>query len=507
MTGAELWTTAAVFGPLLAALVALGGRPWTLKAGLALGSGTALAGSLGLWVEVTRQGPVRHLLGGWGAPLGIELWADGFSVAMLTVTAVVGAAVSLYSLSYFGDLSELDAGASPAGRAARYFAPLWLLLWAALNGIYLSADLFNLYVSLEILGLAAAALVTLAVTPKATVAGMRYLIVSLVGSMLFLLGVALLYTEFGTLSLEELAAAAPAGPMAAASLALMTVGMAAKTALFPLHAWLPPAHAGAPAPASALLSAVVVKGSFFILVRLWFAVYGGASDGGLLLMGGLGAAAILWGSVLALRQRSLKRVIAYSTVAQLGYLFIMFPLLAPEGLGAGGASGPASPEWSDDAWTGGILLALSHALAKAAMFMAAGNMTYAVARDALRDISGVAHRLPMSFLAFGLGGLSLAGLPPSAGFVGKWLLLREAISAGGWFWVAIITIGGLLTIAYVLMVLRHALDLKASSGDFRPVPKRMEWAALLLALAAATLGVRATETFQILLQGGVTPWS
>ena len=506
MTGAELWTTAVVFGPLLASLVALGGRAWTLRAGLALGSATALAGSFGLWVEVTREGPVRHLLGGWGAPLGIELWADGFSVVMLAVTAVVGAAVSLYSTSYFGDLSQLDAEKSPAGRAARYFAPLWLLLWSALNGIYLSADLFNLYVTLEILGLAAAALVTLAVTPKATVAGMRYLIVSLVGSMLFLLGVALLYTEVGTLSLEELAAADLSGSMATSSLALMTVGMAAKTALFPLHGWLPPAHAGAPAPASALLSAVVVKGSFFILVRLWFAVYGGGSDGGLLLMGGLGAAAILWGSVLALRQRSLKRVIAYSTVAQLGYLFIMFPLLAPEGLSLAG-SGEGSAGWSNDAWTGGILLALSHALAKAAMFMAAGNMTYAVAKDALRDISGVAHRLPMSFLAFGLGGLSLAGLPPSAGFVGKWLLLREALAARGWFWVAVITAGGLLTIAYVLMVLRHALDREASSGEFRPVPKRMEWAALLLALAAATLGVRPTETFQILLQGGVQPWS
>lgn len=500
MSGAELWTTMAVFGPLLASLVALGGRPVHLRAGLALGSATALAGGVGLWREVALEGPVRHLLGGWGAPLGIELWADGFSVVMLTVTAFVGAAVSLYSLSYFGDLSELDPDESPAGRAARYFSPLWLLLWSALNGIYLSADLFNLYVTLEILGLAAAALVTLAVTPRATVAGMRYLIVSLVGSMLFLLGVALLYTEYGTLALQELAEIAPSGPIAATSLALMTTGMLAKTALFPLHGWLPPAHAGAPAPASALLSAVVVKGSFFIVVRLWFAVYGGGSEPGLLVLGGLGAAAILWGSILALRQRSLKRLIAYSTVAQLGYLFVMFPLLAPEGLG-----GP-EPVWSDDAWTGGILLALSHALAKAAMFLAAGNMSYAVARDQLRDIAGVAHRLPMSFLAFGLGGLSLAGLPPSAGFVGKWLLLREALESGGWFWVAIITVGGLLTIAYVLMVLRHALDLEASEGSFRHVPARMEWAALVLALGAAGLGIRATETFRILLEGGVQPW-
>lgn len=493
--GIEPWTAAAVLGPLVAALVALDGRASLVRAGLALGSLASAAGAAGLWAHVVGHGPARQSLGGWGQPLGIELVVDGSSVAFVAVTALVGAAISLYSSAYFGDLSHLSLRESPAGRGARFFAPLWLLVWSALNGIFLSGDVFNLYVGLEILGLAAAAIVTLAVTSQATVAGMRYLVVSLVGSLLYLLGVVLLYIEHGTLSLAGLAAGAPGGALSVAALAVMSAGLAAKSALFPFHAWLPPAHAGAPAPGSALLSALVVKGSFFVLLRLWSGVLGGGAPGGLLVLGLLGGAAILWGSGLALRQRSLKRLIAYSTVAQLGYLFVMFPLLVP-----------ASGERNQDAWVGGLLLALSHALAKAAMFLAAGNMTYAVARDSLRAISGIAHRLPMSFLAFGIGGLGLAGLPPSAGFLGKWLLLRAALEEGRWGWAALIAAGGLLTAAYVLVVLRYALQVRATPAGFRPVPRRMEWSALILALAALVLGVRAAEVVDLLLAGDSGGW-
>jgi multicomponent Na+:H+ antiporter subunit D len=490
-----LWTSLAVMGPLLAGLVALEGRPRMIRIALALGSGSALAAAAGLWLTVAEHGVVRHALGGWGQPLGIELRADGVSVVLLAMTALVGAAISLYSTSYFGDLTHLAARHSPAGRAARYFAPLWLSLWAALNGIYLSGDLFNLYVMLEILGLTAAAVVTLAVTPKATVAGMRYLLVSLVGSILFLLGVALLYLSYGTLSLEGLAALSPTGPLPAVALAAMTAGLAAKTALFPLHGWLPPAHAAAPAPGSALLSALVVKGSFFIMVRLWVEVYGGGSRAGVLVLGVLGGIAILWGSLLALRQRSLKRLIAYSTVAQLGYLFVMFPLLFPDG----GLS--RGWEWAGDAWSGGIYHALAHGVAKAAMFLAAGSMTYAVADDAIASISGIAHRLPMTFLAFGLAGLSLAGIPPSGGFVAKWLLLRSAVGSGQWAWAIIITAGGLLTLAYVLMVLRYAVHQAETPEVFRPVPPRMEWAAMGLAVISVLLGLQAAGILSLLEVG------
>jgi multicomponent Na+:H+ antiporter subunit D len=513
------WTTLAVMGPLLAALVALRGSPWALRIGLVLGSLASLVASVGMVAALVEMGilgggetaagaAIRNPLGGWGAPLGIELRADGLAVVMVALTAFTGSLVSLYASAYFGDLSALPDEDAPAGRGARFFAPLWLLLWSSLNGIYLSADLFNLYVMLEVLGIGAAALVTLAVTSKATVAGMRYLLVSLAGSLLFLLGVALLYVEVGVLALPALAEARPSGPLPALALALITVGMAAKTALFPLHAWLPPAHAAAPAPGSAVLSALVVKGSFYIIVRLWVDVYGVGPGVGVLILGVLGAGAIIWGSLLALRQRSLKRLIAYSTAAHLGYLFVLFPLLAGAGDGVGGGSGGAGvggPEgpwsatgWNVDAWTGGLYHALSHAVAKAAMFLAAGSMTYAVARDDLKAISGIAHRLPMSFLAFGLGGLCLAGLPPSGGFVAKWLLLRAALAQGAWGWALLLVVGGLLTLAYVLLVLRFALDRTEAPETFRPVPARMEAAALALALGAVALGVRATEILAFL---------
>lgn len=492
--GLVLWSAVAVMGPLLAGILALRGHPANLRAGLALGTATALGSVVGLWLAMAEDGPGYHSLGGWGAPLGIELRIDGLAVAMLAVTAVVGTAVGVYATGYFGDISHLEVRESPAGRGARYFAPLWLFLWAALNGIYLSGDLFNLYVSLEILGLSAAALVTLAVTSRSTVAGMRYLLISLVGSMLFLLGVALLYTSEGTLSLRVLTAAPLDGALPILALGVMTAGLAAKTALVPLHGWLPPAHAAAPAPASAVLSALVVKGSFYILLRLWGQVFAPGVEDGRMVLGILGGIAILWGSVLALRQVSLKRLIAYSTVAQLGYLFVLFPLLFE-----------ASGEWSRDAWTGGVYHLLGHALAKAAMFLAAGSMTYAVARDDIPSIAGVAHRLPMTFLAFGLGGLSLAGIPPTAGFVAKWLLLRAALDQGQWGWALVMAIGGLLTVAYVLMVLRYAAQSAEGPGEFRPVPRRMEWAAMSLALVAVALGFRATEILSLVEPAGLLP--
>jgi multicomponent Na+:H+ antiporter subunit D len=505
VTRVELWSTLSIVPPVVGAMLSLVGGRRSIGAGFATASAGSLAGALGLWVTVKDQGVVRHALGGWGRPLGIELYVDGLSVAFLGLAAVIGTAVSVYASVYFGDVRPLDERHAPGARAARYFAPLSLFLWAGLNGVFLSGDLFNLYVMLEIVGLSATALVTLAVTAKATEAGMRYLLVSLSGSMFFLLGIAILYIGHGTLSIEEMAAAGPSGPAAAVALAVMTVGLAAKTALFPLHAWLPPAHAAAPAPASAILSALVVKASFYIIVRLWIYVYGPSLAGSgaeyaFVLMGVLGAAAIVWGSLLALRQVSLKRLIAYSTVAQLGYLFVMFPLLMRSGLD------PASGGWSADAWGGGIYHALSHGLAKAAMFLAAGNMTYAVADDAIESISGVARRLPMSLLAFGLAGLSLAGVPPSGGFLAKWLLLGAALDGGRWGWAVVIAVGGLLTLAYVLMVARHAFHAPDDPGEFRDVPRRMEWAAMVLALLAVGLGVRAVEILDLLEIGGAATW-
>ena len=243
---------------------------------------------------------------------------------------------------------------------------------AALSLIFLGGDLFNLYVGLELLTFAAVPLVSLDGRPETLAAALRYLLFALFGSVFYLLGVALLYGAYGTLDIALLAPLVRPEPAVWLAAGLMTAGLLAKTALFPLHLWLPPAHANAPAAASAVLSGLVVKGSFFLVVRLWFDVF--ASLPGVIpgtILAALGSAAILSGSAVALRQARLKLLIAYSTVAQIGYLFIMFPL----------ASGP----WAADAFSGGIMQALSHAFAKAAMFLSAGLIAESLGHDRIAD--------------------------------------------------------------------------------------------------------------------------
>jgi formate hydrogenlyase subunit 3/multisubunit Na+/H+ antiporter MnhD subunit len=192
-------------------------------------------------------GAARYPIGGWDAPLGIVLTADGLSLLMLLMTAAVGLAVSLYAPGYFRGKT----------RQLADFWPLWLFLWAGLNGLYLSGDLFNLYVTLELVGLASVALAALAGGADALTGAMRYLLVSLVASLFYLLGVVLLYHGYGSLDIVFLAELVTPSPPLWAALGLITAGLLLKTALFPLHFWLPPAHASAAAPVSALLSALV----------------------------------------------------------------------------------------------------------------------------------------------------------------------------------------------------------------------------------------------------------
>jgi formate hydrogenlyase subunit 3/multisubunit Na+/H+ antiporter MnhD subunit len=276
--------------------------------------------------------------------------------------------------------------------------------------------------------------------------------------------------------------------------ALMTMGLLAKTALFPLHLWLPPAHAGAPAPGSAVLSALVVKGSFFLIVRLWFdAMPGLLNAAAAQLLATLGAGAILFGSVLALRQQRLKLLIAYSTIAQIGYLFFMFPL----------ATGLAANEpWSSVAWTGGWLQLFSHAFAKTAMFMAAGLIAEALGHDRIAELGGIGRALPITMFAFGLAGLSLMGVPPSGGFVAKWLLLSATVMEGQWWWSTVILVGGLLAGGYVFTVLGKALgNATVPLKLCAPVSRRREVVALTVALCAILLGLMPLKPSELLQIG------
>jgi len=318
-------------------------------------------------------------------------------------------------------------------------------------------------------------------------AALRYLLFALAGSMLYLLGAFLLYGVYGTLDIALLAAHVGGGLVTCVAAALMTAGLLAKTALFPLHLWLPPAHAGAPAAASALLSALVIKGAWFLILRLWLDVFPRIMTmPAAQILGALGASAIIIGNIVALRQTRLKLLIAYSTVAQVGYLFLMFPL----------ASGP----WAAEAFSGGVMQALSHAFAKAAMFLSAGLIAESLGHDRIAGLGGAGRAMPVTFLALGLGGLSLVGLPPSGGFAAKWLLMKASIEAGQWVWAVVMLAGGLLAGGYLYRVLAPAL-----SGDrpqLKSPPRRSrENVALALALAAVLLAFAPPAFFAFLQIG------
>jgi formate hydrogenlyase subunit 3/multisubunit Na+/H+ antiporter MnhD subunit len=463
------------FAGVLAAF-ALGGRNAQRVALLTILAGAGIAVAVAsAWL---REGDALvYLLGGWIPPLGVGLRADILAVVMIPAIAVVILGIGAYACAGF---------ATPAGvREARAPLVFWVLLlaiWGSLNLVFVSGDLFTLYVALELLTFAAVPLVSLDGKPETLRAALRYVLYALLGSVFYLLGAVLLYGAYGTLDIALLGERIESSPGVLAAAALMTVGLLAKTALFPLHLWLPPAHAGAPPAASAVLSGLVIKGSWFLVVRLWFDVLPGVvTASSAELLAAFGAGAILVGNVVALRQERLKLLVAYSTVAQIGYLFLMFPLAFDAG-GAGLERGGAL--------AGGMLQAISHAMAKAAMFMAAGLVYQALGHDRIAEFGGAARALPVTVLTFAVAGLALMGLPPSGAFAAKKLLLDAAAESGQWWWARVLDVGGFLTASYVVRVLAHAFAPAAKAIEPKaPASRLAEWAALALAITALALGL------------------
>jgi formate hydrogenlyase subunit 3/multisubunit Na+/H+ antiporter MnhD subunit len=465
--------------PMIGMLVAFaaGGRHVERAAFAIMPIGLAIA--IAIAVVLAKTGaPLVYLLGDWAPPLGIALRADGLSAVMMITTAVV-----ICSVGLFARVDFCTPAGSVEGRAPFAFWILLLAVWGALNTVFIGGDLFTLYVALELVTFAAVPLVSLDGRAETLQAALRYLLFALLGSVLYLVGTALIYAASGTLDVVLLSQRvySHSNPAMLVAAVLMTVGLLAKTALFPLHLWLPPAHAGAPAAASAILSALVVKASFFIIIRLWFdAMPGFPGFAATQLMAALGAAAIVLGSVVALRQQRLKLLIAYSTLAQIGYLFLMFPL----------AFSAASGQLERGvALAGGLLQAISHATAKAAMFMSAGVIYAALGRDNIAGLGGVGRALPMSVLAFALAGVALIGMPPSGAYLAKTLLLQRAAETEQWWWAVVIQAGGIFTSGYLLLVLAHALTPAGEPVAIHPPPLTAQAAALALALCSLLLGL------------------
>jgi multicomponent Na+:H+ antiporter subunit D len=443
--------------------------------------GAALTSLIGLGVvaAVVAEGPLEHILAGWDPPLGIALRADGLSAAFVALTSVVALAIA------FVAASEEAATGERAG-----FWVLSSLAWSGLNGVFLAGDLFNAYVALEILGLAAVGLVALG-GRGAPAAALRYLVVAVLGSLLFLLMVALVYGATGTLDIAQAAELLPP-ERARLPLALATLGLALKCALAPMHAWLPPAHAGAPAAVSPLLSALVVKGAFYLVLRLWTDLF--PIDAELALVAGLlGALGVVWGGLLALRQDHLKRIVAYSTVAQVGYLFLALPLLA-------------LPGQRDAMLAAAVTMALAHGLAKAAMFVAAGSLLLGTGTDHIDGLKGASRSQRMLTAGMMMATVSLIGLPLSLGFAAKWEYALVATETGSWWVLAVLVLGSLLAAAYlvrpVASLLRDADDTHKGprvTPAARPAAQRH--VPVILGLAAVVTGLLAAPLAQLVSIG------
>jgi len=388
--------------------------------------------SLALLAAASRSGPLVHLMGGWAAPVGIELRLDLFGAVVLFLIGGLNSLVMVYA--------SRDAAEETAPGVEPWYWSLLLVLLGAMSGIAVTKDLFNLFVMTEVSSIAACGIVAVSRRPAALEASFKYLILSAVGSGAILLGTGLLYAATGYLDIDrvsevlrEVAGSFPRVTMAA--LALYLVGFGLKAALFPLHVWLPDAHSTAPSPSSALLSGLVVKVYVVALVRLLYQVWGvelfSQSPGPtvLLLLSWL---AMVLGSVFAIAQRDLKRMLAYSTVSQMGYIFLGLALASPNAL------------------AGGLLHIFNHALMKSCLFLAAGVL---ISRAGTRDIAamaGIGRAMPLTTAAFTVAAMAMIGVPGTNGFISKWYLSLGALDLGRPVHVAVVIFSSLLNGVYYL---------------------------------------------------------
>lgn len=425
--------------------------------------------------QIQQLGSQQLFIGGWNPLLAIRWQADGLTTLLLLLSAVLHLLVSIYALSV-----------SARDKLAVAFWPLSNLLLASLQALWLSRDLFNLYVCLELLGMVAVALVTLS-GDKAIRPALNYLLFSLFASLCYLLGVALLYAAYGALDVLFLQGQLQANMLTAAALILITLGLMLKAAWWPLHLWLPAAHAAAPAPVSALLSALVVKGPLFILVLVWttlapaaflsLAAYG-------FFVCALGA--LILGGIAAIRTPYSKTLVAYSTVAQLGYVMLALGLLLSFKL----------PEFAAALW----LFVMAHALAKAACFLSIGEMQQTLGGGNVAQLKGASQTMPLAMFAFAVAGGSLIGLPPSGGFLAKWVLLLGLWQTQQFFLLLVLLIATLVSAAYIFRVVVLAFDrAEPTTPDFAPqiLP---QWLALLPALAVWVMAFFSMPLLAILEQ-------
>lgn len=393
--------------------------------------------------HILAHGPMSYRLGGWVPPIGIEYVLDTLSAFVTLV--VVG--IALLVMIYARTSTELEL----SGKEGPYFSVTMLFL-AGLTGMVVTGDLFNLYVFLEIASLSGYALVA-AGEKRATVAAFRYLLLGTIGASFYLLGLAFIFIETGSLNMADVAKLLPdlyREPTVITGAGLMITGIGIKMALFPLHGWLPDAYTYAPSTSSALLAPIGTKVAAYVLIRILFFVYQPGFVEHMLpitdVVAWLAAAGVIFGSVMAIAQKELKRMLAYSSVAQIGYIGLGIGMASPLGL------------------IGAVLHVLNHAFMKACLFMVAGNLRAQVGHSNIPDFNeSLRGKMPWTMAAFSVAALSMVGLPPTAGFFSKWYLVLAGIEESRWIFVAVILLSSLLNAVYFFRVLEK-IYMRSATG-------------------------------------------
>lgn len=420
---------------------------------------------------------ISYAIGSWRIPWGIEFRIDALNAFVLLVIAMVSAVVTFYARL------SLATGIPP--ERLNFFYSAWLLFISGLLGVAMSGDVFNVYVLIEISALASYTLVAMGQyqNRKALSGSINYLVLGTIGASFFLIGVGYLYSVTGTLNMADLSSRLRYlhdNRAVITALAFLLIGLSVKMALFPLHGWLPDAHGYAPPIVSALLSGVAIKVGAYVMIRLIFSVLGvefsflKLPTGPVLWI--LASLAILFGSYTAIQQTSLKRLLAYSSVAQMGYIALGFALANENGL------------------TGALIHIFNHALMKSGLFLVAGIVSYRLGEADLKCMGGLGRKMPFTMAALTAGGLGLIGVPLTSGFISKWYLVSGAIDRGLIPLAVVVLLGSILAVVYVWKVVEivYFKPVADSAGDVTEAPWSLVVPAWTLIGASLYFGVEAS---------------
>ncbi|HDP70621.1 MAG TPA: monovalent cation/H+ antiporter subunit D family protein [Actinobacteria bacterium] len=424
------------------------------------------------------EGPISYWLSGWEPPYGIEVRFDYVSTITFLMTGL-GVLIIFYSRKYIEHEINED-------KFSLYYT-LVLLLLCGMVGFSVTGDMFNLYVFLEILSLSGYALIAITEEKLNAMASFKYLVMGAISSLSILAGIALLYNVTGTLNMADMALRLQQFPPILTSyvaLVLFVVGFSVKAAMFPVHIWLPDAHALAPSPVSALLSGLVIKVGIVGMIRILYTVYRLGGNINFIpvtnFMGWLAAITILIGAFFAFFQDDIKMIFAYSSISNIGYIVMGISLVSF-----------TQPEKGYLGMVGGLIHIFNHAIIKSTLFLCAGALIYKTGFRKLSDLRGMGKKMPITCGALTIASISIAGIPPTSGFICKWYIILGAIEFGKWYFAAALLIGTLLVFAYYIKIV-NAIFFREPNEPITKVdeaPMSMLIPIVLLAIGCLVLGV------------------